>query len=317
VGLSAPKTISGPLLGVAAAVSYGVTIVCNRELATRGFGPAASLSVRFALAGTLLLVVLAAARRPLLPAPGERWRALALGLVGYAVESVLFYSALERGTAAAVALLFYSYPAMVALLELLLPWRSLRPPALGRLQLDSRVAAALALSVGGTLLIVTADSRVSVTTTGVVFALTSAASFSVYLLASARATPRTDALTNGAWVAVGAAVSIVVFGALGGGGGLRAPGASWWLMALNGTATAAAFTLLFAAVRRIGPSRTAIVMTMEAVSAVVLGALVLGERLTGRQALGGALVLGATLLVGRKALPASGDRDQPAAAAAA
>src|SRR5687768_10069211 len=146
MGLSAPKTMSRPLLGVAAAVSYGVTIVCNRELATRGFGPAASLSVRFGLAGALLLAVLVGTRRPLLPAPGERWRALALGLVGYAVESVLFYSAIERGTAAAVALLFYSYPAMVAVLEL----------ALGRLRLDARITAALALSVSGTLLIVAA-----------------------------------------------------------------------------------------------------------------------------------------------------------------
>src|SRR5687768_2228994 len=183
--MSAPKTIGGPLLGVAAAVSYGVTIICNRELATRGFGPAASLSVRFGLAGALLLAVLVATRRPLLPAPGERLRALALGLAGYAVESVLFYSALERGTAAAVALLFYSYPAMVAVLEL----------ALGRLRPDARIVTALALSVGGTVLIVATGSRVSITTSGVLFALTAAASFAVYLLASERATPRTDALT--------------------------------------------------------------------------------------------------------------------------
>lgn len=291
------------MLAVTAAVSYGITIVCNRELATRGFGPAASLTVRFGVAGALLLGLLVAARRPLLPAPGERWRALALGLVGYAVESVLFYSALERGTAAAVALLFYSYPAMVAVLEI----------AIGRLRLDARIATALALSVGGTVLIVAAGSRVTITPAGVAFALASAVSFSVYLLVSARATPRTDSLTNGAWVAVGASLSIATFGLLGGGGGLRAPGASWWLMALNGVATASAFTLLFAALRRMGASRTAIVMTMEAVSAVVLGALLLGERLGPRQALGGVAILAATLLV-RKA-GASGD--QPAAAAAA
>jgi drug/metabolite transporter (DMT)-like permease len=292
------------LLAGAAAVSYGVTIVCNRELATRGFGPAASLSVRFGVAGLALLGVLAVARRPLLPAPGERWRALGLGAVGYAVESVLFYSALERGTAAAVALLFYSYPAMVAVLEL----------ALGRLQPRPRLLGALALSIGGTLLIVaTGAGRVSIAPAGVLFALAAAASFSVYLLVSTRATPRTDALTNGAWVAVGASLSIVVFGALGGGGGLHPPGSSWWLMAVNGVATGSAFTLLFAALRRMGASQTAIVMTMEALSAVVLGALLLGERLGLRQAVGGAAILAATVLVSsvRQRQPVAGRKPEP------
>jgi drug/metabolite transporter (DMT)-like permease len=287
---------------VAAAVSYGVTIICNRELATRGFGPASSLSVRFGTAGALLLALLVVGRRPLLPAAGERWRALSLGLVGYAFESVLFYSALERGSAAAVALLFYSYPAMVAVVEL----------ATGRVRLAGRVATALALSVVGAVLVVSAGEEVTITVAGIAFALAAAASFTVYLLASARATPRTEALTNGAWVAVGASLSIVVFGALGGGGGLEAPGPSWWLMLVNGAATAAAFTLLFAAVRRMGASRTAIVMTMEAVSAVVLGAVLLGERLGPRQALGGGAIVAATLLVGR----ARASGAQPAAAAA-
>ena len=241
--------------------------------------------MRFGIAAAVTFVVLVAARRPLLPAPGERWRAFALGAVGYAAESALFYSALQEGTAAAVALLFYAYPALVALLEL----------AMRTLQPSVRLFAALTLSVTGTVLIVAAGERVAITTAGIVLALLGAAAFAVYLLVSARAVKRTDSLTNGAWVALGASLSLATFGVLT--DNLRWPGDSWWLMGVNGVATASAFCLLFAALKRMGASRTAIVMTMEAFSAVVLGALLLGERVGPLQAVGGACILGATMML--------------------
>ena len=279
-------------------MSYGVTIVCNRELALRGFGPAASLSVRFAIAAAVAFFIIGLARRPLMPAPGERWRVLALGVGGYAAESALFYSGLQRGTAAAVALLFYAYPAMVAIVEL----------AAGVVRPTVRLLGALALSVAGTILVVAAGERVAITPMGVFFALASSAAFAAYLLISARAVRATDSLTTGAWVALGASLSLTTFGALT--GGLRWPGPSLWLMTVNGVATASAFTLLFAALKRMGASRTAIVMTMEAFSAVVLGALLLGERLRPLQAVGGAGILVAAVLISttRRAVPAGQSR---------
>jgi drug/metabolite transporter (DMT)-like permease len=69
-------------------------------------------------------------------------------------------------------------------------------------------------------------------------------------------------------------------------------------MLLNGLATAAAFSLMFAALRRLGPSPTAVVMTLEAVSAIVLAAVFLDETLTALQLIGGVAILAATLLVG-------------------
>ena len=266
-------------------MAYGITIVCNRELALRGFGPSATLAVRFGLAAVVAFAVLVVARRPVLPAPGERWRPLLLGAVGYAVESALFYSALQRGTAAAVALLFYAYPAIVAVFELAL--RTLRP--------SPRLFVALTLSATGTVLIVASGGDVAISATGIAFALSAALSFSLYLLVSSRAVRRTDSLTNGAWVALGAALSLTTHGVAT--GALRSPASSWWVMVINGVATAAAFCLLFAALKRMGASQTAIVMTMEAFSAVVLGAILLDERLGPWQAAGGMLILGATVLI--------------------
>ena len=84
----------------------------------------------------LLLGLLAVRRRPCWPAPGERLAVFLLGAVGYAIESTFFFLALDRGTAAAVALLFYAYPAIVTLVEL----------ATGTARPSARLVGAIALS---------------------------------------------------------------------------------------------------------------------------------------------------------------------------
>lgn len=282
----------------AGAFCYGLTIICNRLLATRGFGPQATLSVRFAVSAGALLAVLAVARGPLVPARGERLRVLGMGGVLYALQSSLFYAALQRGTAAAVALLFYAYPACVTLAE---AGRSRHLPG-------PRLLGALALSGAGTMLIVVAGADVAITSAGAAFALAAAVAFAVYLLIGAVAAPRTatlpgGALVTGAWVGVGAAASLTALGVAS--GGLRAPGAHWELMVANGVATAAAFSLIFAALERLGASRTAVVMTIEALSAVVLGALLLGESVGWVQLVGGLGILVATVLISTSKGPGS------------
>lgn len=254
-------------------------------MAQNGFGPAATLSIRFGVSALVLFGLLLVLRRGVVPARGERLRPLLLGAVGYAVESALFYSALQRGTAAAVALLFYVYPAIVTVLELVS----------GRAVFSGRLVGALGLSIAGTALIVVSGGDVAISSAGILLALGSALSFAVYLLASGRATTVTDPMVNGAWVAMGASLSLTVQGLAT--GGLRSPGSDWWLMVANGVATAAAFSLLFAALRSLGASRTAVVMTLEVLSAVVLAALLLGETIGPVQLVGGAAILAAVVLI--------------------
>ncbi|MBW3614517.1 MAG: DMT family transporter [Actinobacteria bacterium] len=233
---------------------------------------------------------------------------LALGGVGYAIQASLFYAALQRGSAAAVALLFYAYPAVVTLVE----------AAISRQRPSGRLLAGLALSGAGTLLVVLAGSDVSITPAGTAFALVAAGAFALYLLAGAGAAPRTSgspggAMVIGAWVAAGAALSLTSVGVAA--GGLRWPGEHWWLMAATGLATASAFALLFAALERLGASRTAVVMTLEALSAVVLGALLLGESLGPVQLVGGLAIVAATMVISTAGAPAAArsapQRDEP------
>jgi drug/metabolite transporter (DMT)-like permease len=88
---------------------------------------------------------------------------------------------------------------------------------------------------------------------------------------------------------------------------LRDPAVLPWLL-LAGTVGAALAVVLFTAgLRVVGGVRTSILMLLEPVAASVLALIVLGEALTPIQVVGGALVLGAAVLVERRTTVGSGD----------
>ena len=106
-------------LALTGAFAFGCTILFSRTVAREQLAPGVALGIRIRRrrrhpAGSARRVALAGA-----PPRGERIRAFALGLCIYAVESTFFYMGLERGTAAAVALIFYAYPAVIAVFETL------------------------------------------------------------------------------------------------------------------------------------------------------------------------------------------------------
>jgi drug/metabolite transporter (DMT)-like permease len=267
-------------LALTGAFAFGCTILFSRTVARDHLAPSVALGIRFGVAGLILLGVLAAMRAPLLPPPGERIVALALGLCIYAVESTLFYMGLERGTAAAVALIFYAYPAVIALFETLT----------GAIQLRARTLVALALSVSGSAIVAIGGGEVAISTSGVLFVCGSVVMFSAYALLSDRVVPRTDSLTAAAWTAIGASLGVTLFGAAR--GQLSVPsGGAFAALVANGVATAAAFALFFIVLDRIGPTRTGICMAFEAVTGIVLAAVFLGENVRPVVAIGGAAVL--------------------------
>ena len=267
-------------LALTGAFAFGCTILFSRTVAREQLAPGVALGIRFGVAGVILLVVLAVLRSPLLPPRGERIRAFALGLCIYAVESTFFYMGLERGTAAAVALIFYAYPAVIAVFE----------TVTGAIRLRARTLVALALSISGSAVVAIGGGKVAISRTGVLFVCGSVVMFSAYALLSDRVVPRTDSLTAAAWTAIGASVGVTLFGAAR--GQLTMPsGGAFAALVANGVATVVAFTLFFVVLDRIGPTRTGICMAFEAVTGIVLAAIFLGESVRPVVAIGGAAVL--------------------------
>jgi len=279
------RALVGSVLAASAALSYGVTVVIGRELAKAHLPPADALGLRFGIAGAVLVALLLVRRRPVLAEPGERVRVLLFGAVGYAVESAFFYAGLARGTAAAVTLLFYSYPAVVTVADLAITRR--RPPP--------RLVLALALAASGAAVIAAGSGNVDITGAGIAFSLAAAASFALYLIAGDRLLHRTDSMRIAAGTAVGASASLLTFAAVA--GEIQVPADRWWQLLVYGAATASAFAFMFAALRRLGSQRTSVLLTLEAVFAILLAGIFLGEQLGALAALGGAAVLAAAVVI--------------------
>jgi drug/metabolite transporter (DMT)-like permease len=104
-------------------------------------------------------------------------------------------------------------------------------------------------------------------------------------------------MAKACWVAAGAATSCALRGLVG--GTFHLPSGHLLQIVGYGAATAAAFGLTFAALARIGACHTAVVMTLEAASTVVIAAVVLGESISAAQSIGGLAILGAAAVIAR------------------
>ncbi len=274
---------AGGLFIVLASLQFGVVVVLGRIVTDgpRGMPVPAMLAIRFGVAAFLLLGTLAALRRPALPVRDERLPLAGLAVAGYAVEASLFFLAVRHGEAAAVTLLFFTYPIFVTLGSM----------ALGQGAPGILVGGSLACAVGGSALVILSGGGLAIEGLGVAFALGAAGVYSGYLLGADRVLRRTEPLAGAMWVSLFASLGLAVYAGVS--GNVRAPDGlrQWAPLVGMGAATAGAFVCLFSGLRRLGPVRTAVVAATEPLAATVLAFLFLSEPIRPGVVGGGALIL--------------------------
>ena len=213
--------------------------------------------------------------------------AFLLGAVGYAIQSVLFFCALNRASAGMTALMFYTYPAFVAFFT----W------VLYRKHLSSWQMKALGLALLGCLLTVDLTSQVA-EPGGIVLGIASGGAYALYLLCSARLLRSIPPITTAAYMLLGAAISVTLVTIIW--QGLDLPSTVIAMGAVSGlaiVATALPIVTLFAGLQRLGVVPAAILSTLEPVMAVLMGILFLSEQIWLGQVLGGALIIGSGLML--------------------
>jgi drug/metabolite transporter (DMT)-like permease len=271
----------GGVLVAFGSLFFGAVVVFGAFGIRAGLPVPSMLAFRYAVATTLLAAIVVAIHRPLVPESGERLGAVVLGSAGYALESALFFSALERGTAAAATLLFFTYPVFTTAYWVVLRRRS--PTAL--------VLGALALSVAGAGIVVGTSGGIAITFAGVAFALGAAAVYAMYLTGAdavfVRTSPLTAALWTGGWASLGLFAYALLLG------GLVVPSgwSQWWPVVFMGAFTTGAFICLLAGIQRLGAVRTAIIGATEPLSSAVLAWIFLDQVVTAGIAVGGAAIV--------------------------
>ena len=137
---------TGILLCLASAASFGAMGIFGKLAYDAGASVATLLSARFGIAAVLLwLLVLAGGGRQRLAGIARRdvAIALALGAVGYSAQAGAYFAALRHLDASLLAMLVYTFPAMVTVAAI----------ALGRERPSRRKVVALTLASAGLVLV--------------------------------------------------------------------------------------------------------------------------------------------------------------------
>jgi drug/metabolite transporter (DMT)-like permease len=293
----------GVLLCVSSATCFAATMVVAKLGHRAGATVVTLLAVRFTVGAALLWLV--AARRGVarVAEPRRARVAFALGFL-LATQAGLTFSAVMRIHVSLAELLMFTYPALVVLGAI----------ALRHEPFSRRRMVALALSLSGVALVLAGAGAGSgaLDPLGIALALGGATLFACYVLTAARVGAHLPAPTFAALVCSGAAVAFVTAGSAAGTLHLAMSAQAWaCALTLALCSTLLAIGAFLAGVARLGPGRASILATLEPPLACLLAFVVLGERLTAPQLLGGALVVSAALVLQLRSIRSHG-RGAPA-----
>ncbi|CAN5585772.1 DMT family transporter [soil metagenome] len=321
--MSAAASPNPPLLGflivLGSAALFGTLGPLSRFAYDAGMQPVSFVAWRGRVGVAALLLIIAwrsrtgAARVVRLRELSSRARTTVViaATMGFTLNLFMFM-AFDRITIALALLGFYTYPAMVAVVNV----------AMGREPLDRPRVVALGLALIGMGAVVASqvdpEAGIRLDAIGIGLALGAALSQTVYVVVSRdgyRVIPAEQAI---ALVLVVTVVgSSILALATGDGASLVAPLAMpsiWPLLLFTGTLAAAIPSLGFlAGIRAIGGLRAGILMLFEPVVGVALAAWLLGEDLVPIQLVGAIAILGAAVILQRasRASRASAPDDAP------
>lgn len=304
-----PADARGVGLVLASALGFAGMALWAKQAYADGWAPEALVAVRFILVALAFWGVALARGARLAAAPRRVVAAaLVLGLSAYALENHLYFAAVERIDAGLMALIMSVYPALVVAGAV----------ALGRERPDTRRVLALAFALGGAVLVLAGGMAggAAFDMVGVLLALGSASAYATYLLAGDKLVCALDPFLLAALATTGAAVSLTTSALATGDLALPAGGAAYGdLLGLVAVSSVLPLGALWLGIRRIGAPTASIVGAVEPAITVTLAALLLGEHLRDLQLLGGALVVGAIVVLNarRPARAASVLQDEPAA----
>lgn len=296
---SSRSQVIGAVMYLVAAFLFALNGSVAKAQIEAGLSAAQVTEIRTIGCAVVLLVVLAITK----PASLRVRRAeipflLLFGVLAYALTPFLFFLSVSLLPVAIAALLAFLAPVLVAL------WlRFVRHEAVGK-----GIWVALALVVGGLLLVSQVWSGMTLSPLGVLFGLLTAAALAAYLLLGEEGAKRRDVMSLAFW---GFAIATVTWSIL----------APWWnfpwnlmgattsmldgrltgipvwsLVLLMIVISVVPFVLVLMSLQRIGAQRGGILGTTEPIWAALIAFVLLGEVISPVQGLGGLIVLAGVIV---------------------
>lgn len=269
------------------AVLFGLTGILGALIR---FDAVAITAGRAGFAATALLVLALAQRRRLLQGLGPRRAGIVLGS-GFllAVHWITFFMAVKVGGVAVATLGFASFPAFIALLDVVL----------FRERIGRAEGTMLALVTLGLVLVTPSFDVGDQGTVGLLWGLASGLSFAGLAICNRRGNRGMDAIQVAFWQNLVVALLVLPLLGLGLAGGAAAIDlASWfWLAVLGVLCTGLAHTLFVKSLEALDARSAGMIIALEPVYAIACAWWLFDEEPSGRMLVGASLIILATVLL--------------------
>lgn len=281
--------VKGYVLAALAAAAYGTNPAFAVPLYGHGMNPVSVLLFRYLMGLPVLAAIMAARGLSFRLNLQQAIHTMILGVL-MAISSLALFESYNYMNSGVASTLLFIYPVMVAVMMMFFFHEKFSV---------STVLCLVVMGVGLKLLMKPQDGD-SFSTFGFVLVMLSALTYALYIvMVNISKTVKVIPTTTLLFYVLGWG-SLVYAGMIVCGSEVSVPDAGWgWinLFALSVIPTVISLGCTTRAIQLIGSTPTAILGALEPVSAVVLSVFVLGQTLTGRDIIGGVLIIVATTIV--------------------
>ena len=278
---------AGTAMVLGSATAFGTLAIFAKLGYASGLGTEQTLAFRFLLAAIgMVALAVVIGQNPLRLRRNQLATLFALGAIVYTGQSLTYFIALRSLPASLVVLIAYIYPSLVVLAGWLFLRRSV----------SSWHWVALAASFAGVAMLV-GGARFQLSW-ALALAIASPTIYTGYILIGERVMSSVPAVAASAVIMSGAALAFCLLAALN--HELALPrNVSGWAVGVGIALfpTMIAISLFVAGLPRVGAARAALLSTWEPVVTVLLAVVILGDRLSIVQVIGGLLVMLAVIVV--------------------
>lgn len=290
-----PK-VKGYICGILAAVSYGTNPLGALNLYADGMNTNSVIFYRYALATTILAVILAVQRKSFAVTRREFTVLTVLGALMAASSLTLFasFNFMDAGIASTI---LFVYPVMVAVIM----------AVFFKEKVTAITVISITMALSGISLLYKGGDGATLSVIGVLLVVASSLTYAVYIVVVNKSSLRMSSIKLTFYVLLIGTFFIISYSFLGEGAQLQPLTTMHELtyaLVLAVFPTIISLILMVVAVHNVGSTPTAVMGALEPITAVCIGVFVFNEEFTMRLACGCVLILVAVILiVADKTLP--------------
>ncbi|MFF3022457.1 DMT family transporter [Gottfriedia sp. NPDC057948] len=277
----------GYILILISAIAFGLMPIFALYAYDQNVSVNTLLFLRFTFASIMFFSYLVVSKKLVKITKKQLVMFVLLGGVLYMLQSSFYFSSVKYIPASLAALILYLYPIFVAILSFLV----------NKEQLTKNIMLSIVLSLIGIVLVLGAPAE-NVNPFGILLALAAAIVYSIYIIVGGRVSIHVPPLVTSAYISLFASISFLLVGVSTSTIHIHFKFIGWIsILGISIISSVISMGTFFAGVKRIGPTKGAVLSMVEPVVTISFSTILFHENMSLLQIIGGTIVLSGALLV--------------------